>query len=84
MAYEVFILPRAHKELANLPKENYVRVRDLISTLADTPRPTGCKKLTGREGWRARSGDYRVIYEIDDRNKRVIVLEVGHRKDIYS
>ena len=84
MAYEVFILPRAQKELANLPKQNYARVRDLISTLADNPRPTGCKKLTGREGWRVRSGDYRVIYEIDESNKRVIVLDVGHRKDIYS
>ena len=84
MAYEVFILPRAQKELANLPKQNYARVRDLISTLAGNPRPTGCKKLMGREGWRVRSGDYRVIYEIDDRNKRVIVLDVGHRRDIYS
>ena len=83
MAYEVFILPRAQKELAHLPKQNYGRVRDLISNLADNPRPTGCKKLTGRQGWRVRSGDYRVIYEIDDSNKRVIVLDVGHRKDIY-
>ena len=78
MAYEVFVLPRAQKELANLPKQNYARVRDLISTLADNPRPTGCKKLTGREGWRVRSGDYRLVYEIDDSNKRVIVLDVGH------
>lgn len=84
MAYEVLILPRAQKELANLPKQNYARVRDLISTLANNPRPTGCKKLTGREGWRLRSGDYRVIYQIDDQHERVIVLDVGHRKDIYS
>jgi mRNA interferase RelE/StbE len=84
LAYEVLILPRAKKELANLPKQNYARVRDLISTLANNPRPTGCKKLTGREGWRVRSGDYRVIYEIEDSNMRVIVLDVGHRKDIYS
>jgi mRNA interferase RelE/StbE len=84
LAYEVFILPRAHKELANLPKQNYARVRDLISTLANNPRPTGCKKLTGREGWRVRSGDYRVIYEIDDNQRRVTILDIGHRKDIYS
>jgi len=84
LAYEVFILPRAQKELANLPKQNYARVRDMISSLADNPRPTGCKKLTGREGWRIRSGDYRVIYEIDDSNKCVIVLDLGHRKDVYS
>ncbi|HBB96110.1 MAG TPA: type II toxin-antitoxin system mRNA interferase toxin, RelE/StbE family [Blastocatellia bacterium] len=84
MAYEVLILPRAQKELANLPKQNYARVRDLISTLVNNPRPTGCKKLTGRDGWRVRSGNYRVIYEIEDSNMRVIVLDVGHRKDIYS
>jgi mRNA interferase RelE/StbE len=84
LAYEVFILRRAQKELANLPKQNYARVRDLISTLANNPRPTGCKKLTGREGWRVRSGDYRVIYEIDESNKRLVILDVGHRKDIYQ
>jgi mRNA interferase RelE/StbE len=83
LAYEVFILPRARKQLANLPKQNYARVRDSISMLAGNPRPTGCKKLTGRAGWRVRAGDYRVIYEIDDGEKRVIVLDVGHRKDIY-
>ena len=84
MEYEVFLLRRAQKQLADLPKQNYAPVRDLISTLADNPRPTRCKKLTGREGWRVRSGDYRVIYEIDEGNKRVIILDVGHRKDIYS
>ena len=84
MDYEVVILRRAQKQLANLPKQNYSRIRDLISTLANNPRPTGCKKLTGREGWRVRSGDYRVIYEIDDRQIRVTVLDIGHRRDIYS
>ena len=66
MDYEVFILRRAHKQLAGLPKQNYSRIRDVVTTLAANPRPSGCKKLTGREGWRIRSGDYRVIYEIDD------------------
>ena len=84
MAYEVFILRRAQKQLASLPKQNYPRIRDLVATLAANPRPSGCKKLTGREGWRIRSGDYRVVYEIDDRLKRVTVMDVGHRKDIYS
>ncbi len=84
MEYEVFILRRAQKALANLPTQNYPRIRDLIGALASNPRPSGCKKLTGREGWRIRSGDYRIVYEIDDRQSRVTVLDVGHRKDIYS
>jgi mRNA interferase RelE/StbE len=82
--YEVFILRRAQKELAHLPKQYYPRIRDFIAALAFNPRPSGCKKLTGREGWRIRSGDYRVIYEIDDGLKRVTILNVGDRKDIYS
>jgi len=84
MDYEVFILRRAQRQLANLPKENYFRIRDAIASLASNPRPKVCKKLTGREGWRVRSGNYRVIYEIDDRKRGVIVLDIGHRKDIYS
>ena len=84
MEYEVFILRRVQKQLADLPKQNYSRVRDLIISLATEPRPAGCKKLTAREGWRVRSGVYRVVYEIDDRQRRVTILDIGHRKDIYS
>jgi mRNA interferase RelE/StbE len=84
MSYEVFILRRAQKELAALPKTGYERMRDAIVALAENPRPAGCKKLTGREGWRIRSGDYRAIYEIDDAQKRVTVLHIGNRRDVYS
>jgi mRNA interferase RelE/StbE len=84
MSYEVFILRRAQKELAALPKTDYERMRDAIAALAENPRPAGCKKLTGREGWRIRSGDYRAIYEIDDAQKRVTVLHIGNRRDVYS
>lgn len=84
MNYEVLILRRAQKELADLSKIDYERVRDAITVLSENPRPVGCKKLVGREGWRIRSGDYRVIYEINDPQKKVIVLNIGHRRDIYS
>lgn len=84
MSYEVLILRRAQKQLADLPKGDYVRVRDAVAALSDDPRPTGCKKLVGRDGWRIRSGDYRVIYEIDDAGGKVTVLHIGHRRDIYS
>ena len=84
MSYEISILRRAQKELADLPRTDYERMRDAIAALSENPRPVGCKKLTGREGWRIRSGDYRAIYEIDDAQKRITVLDIGHRRDIYS
>ncbi|MDQ1525311.1 MAG: mRNA interferase RelE/StbE [Pyrinomonadaceae bacterium] len=83
MTYRISVLRRAQKELEQLPAEHYQRVRDAIRHLASNPRPTGCLKLTGREGWRIRVGVYRVIYEIDDNQQSVTVLNVGHRRDIY-
>ncbi len=84
MSYAVLILRRAQKELGDLPKADYERVKDALASLAEHPRPANCMKLTGREGWRIRSGNYRAIYEIDDIKKTVTVLHVGHRKDVYS
>jgi mRNA interferase RelE/StbE len=83
MSYTISILRRAQKELAQLPSGAYERVRDAIRALAQDPRPLGCLKLTGREGWRIRVGDYRVIYELDDKQRVVIILHVGHRRDVY-
>lgn len=81
--YRVAILRRAQKELGALAGDAYVRVRDAIGGLAQDPRPPGCLKLTGRDGWRIRIGDYRVVYEIDDNGRVVTVLHVGHRRDVY-
>ena len=53
--------------------------------MADDPRPPGCKKLKGVENlYRLREGDYRVIYSVEDRVLRVIVVAVGNRKDVYE
>ena len=83
MDYTIFILRRAQKELAQLSGRAYRRVCDAIRALAQNPRPSGCRKLTAREGWRIRVGNYRVIYEIDDRQQTVTILHVGHRRDVY-
>jgi len=83
MNYTVLILRRAQKELAQLPGDTYERVRDAIRALSQNPRPPGSFKLTGREGWRIRVSNYRVIYEIDDQQQTVTVLHVGHRRDVY-
>ena len=83
MAHSVSILRRAQKELSNLPAGAFERVRDALRSLANEPRPTGCKKLKGREGWRIRVGDYRVIYKIDDAQQTIVVVHIGHRRDGY-
>ncbi len=83
MNYRVFILPSAQKELEHLPLEDYERVRDAMLALAQNSRPPGCAKLRGREGWRVRQGDYRIIYEIDDKQTTVTVLRIKHRRDVY-
>ena len=83
MTYNVAILRRAQKELSKLPGEAFGRVSDAIRGLAEEPRPSGCLKLAGRDGWRIRIGDYRVIYEIDDSHLVVTILHIGHRRDVY-
>jgi mRNA interferase RelE/StbE len=59
-------------------------IKTAIASLANDPRPSGCKKLKGEDAYRIRVGDYRVIYEIEDDKIIVIVVSVGHRKDIYK
>lgn len=83
MSYSVAILRRAQKALAQLPADDYNRVRNAIKQLSANPRPPGCRKLTGRDGWRIRVGDYRVIYEIEDSSQQVTILDIGNRRDIY-
>jgi len=83
MSYEISLLRRAQKELADLPEDAYVRVRGALQALADEPRPSGCKKLKGREGWHIRVGDYRVIYDIDDGAQTILIVHIGHRRDVY-
>ena len=83
MTYQIAILRRAVKELAQLPEKDRLRLEADVEALASNPRPHRARKLTGREGYRIRSGDYRIVYEINDRLRSITVLHVGHRKDIY-
>lgn len=83
MKYTVKILRRAQQELRKIKGSNYERIKTAIYELSDNPRPAGCKKLTGREGWRIRVGNYRIIYEIEDVELIVLVVHMGHRREIY-
>ena len=84
MIYSVLILRRAQRELANLPRDAYSRVRDAIQALSENPRPRAGLKLTGRDGWRIRVGTYRVIYDINDSERTMTILHIGHRRDVYG
>lgn len=84
MAYNVSILRRAQKELAEIPVPIYEQICQKICNLSSNPRPTHSKKLVARPAWRIRVGSYRVIYEINDKDKTILILDIGHRRDVYS
>jgi len=81
--YEVRIVPAAERELDKLPAPVHMRISRRILSLEDNPRPRGAKKLSGREEYRLRVGDYRVLYTIDDKGCMVTVFAVGHRREVY-
>ncbi len=84
MRYRVIILRPAQKELEAIASPSFEKVEEKLLSLRDNPRPPGCKKMKDREGaWRIRSGDYRIIYDINDSATTVTVVRVGHRKEIY-
>lgn len=84
MTYEIQVLPAAVRELRKLPPEAKRRVQAVIELLADEPRPPASRKLTGRAEWRVRTGDYRVLYRIEDAVLTVVVVRAGHRRDVYE
>jgi mRNA interferase RelE/StbE len=85
VAYRIEVTPRARKDLKALPKRERQRVVEQIDALKADPRPTGCKKLKGREDfYRIRVGDYRVVYQIEDKVLLILIVRVGDRKEIYE
>lgn len=82
--YKVLIKPSAKKELLAIPtKKDRQRIVRKIEALAETPRATGCEKLSGYDRYRIRHGKYRIVYGVEDDGLGVIVIKVGHRRDVY-
>jgi mRNA interferase RelE/StbE len=85
MSYQVFIKPAAQRQLKKLTLAIQKDLIALIESLSKEPRPVSCKKLKERQNqYRIRSGDYRIIYSIEDMSLTVRVIKVGHRRDIYE
>jgi mRNA interferase RelE/StbE len=83
MKFQVILPKSVQKELDHLPDEIARRVLVRLAGLETNPRPVDVKKLKGRDAWRIRIGDYRVIYEIHDRILQILVITVGHRRGVY-
>ncbi len=82
--YEILIKPSARKELEAIGlKKDRQRIVEAILSLAESPRPMGCRKLSGKDKYRIRCGVYRVVYSIQDVVLVVTIMKVGHRRDVY-
>lgn len=84
MAYAVTLSSAAEKQLSKLDHSIARRLTDAMARLVDQPRPSGCKKLTGIDAWRIRVGDYRVVYQIRDERLFILVIRIGHRREVYN
>jgi mRNA interferase RelE/StbE len=82
--YQIQITKTAQKQLDKLPDSVAGILIEAIHDLASTPRPHGCKKLKGRDGYRIRKGDFRIIYDIFDKELIVELISIGNRKDVYE
>lgn len=84
MAYTIVYKPSVAKSLRKLDRQTARRLLAAIAELADDPRPPGCRQLTGGDGeLRIRVGDHRVVYDVEDDVLIVLVLKVGHRREVY-
>jgi mRNA interferase RelE/StbE len=84
MSYRIILAPAVVNELRKLDPPSRRRIQAAIELLADDPRPPAAIQLVGGSGeWRVRTGDFRIIYEIDDGELRVLVLRAGHRREVY-
>ncbi|GAA2968009.1 MULTISPECIES: type II toxin-antitoxin system RelE family toxin [Microbacterium] len=84
MTYRIEVLPAAVREIRKLPSEAKRRVQAVIELLSENPRPPAATKLTARPEWRVRTGDYRVLYRIEDDILTIVVVRAGHRRDVYE
>lgn len=84
MAYEIHVRPAALRALKRIDPQDQARIRGAIALLAADPRPPGMKALRGRDGFRIRVGNYRILYTIEDDRLLVVVVTLGHRRDVYD
>jgi mRNA interferase RelE/StbE len=82
-SYSLLIKPSAVKELEKLPAKPRRLIIRKIESLAEDPRPRGSEKLSGKDLHRVRQGDYRILYDVQDKARVVVVIRIGHRREVY-
>ena len=82
-SFEVIFKQSVAKDLRQIPNKDVARILKRIEALSVEPRPPGVEKLSGQEKYRIRQGVYRILYEIRDNELIVMVIKVGHRRDVY-
>jgi len=83
--YAIEFAPASKRQFKKLPRNVQIALAEQIESLGQDPRPAHAKKLSvsGRDLWRVREGDYRVVYEIRDEVLLVLLVKVGHRREVY-
>jgi len=84
VAYKIYIKPSALKDLDELPNQQVIKILQNISQLTKDSRPIGIQKLSNKEGYRIRSGNYRILFEINDKLRTILIYRIKHRKDAYN
>jgi len=85
VSYRVVLSPAAGRQLKKFDPQVRRRIQAVVELLAEQPRPPAAKQLVGGAGeWRVRTGDYRIVYEIADEKLIILVLRVGHRREVYK
>lgn len=82
--YKIEIKKSAVKELESIPSKDLQKIIKKIELLSKNPRPNGSIKMSGKDHYRIRQGNYRILYSIEDDVLTVFVVKVGHRKDVYN
>ena len=82
-AYRLLLKKSAERELRKIPKADLQRITERINELAAAPRPSGSEKLAGQDSYRIRQGDYRVVYTINNDERLVEIIKIGHRREVY-
>jgi mRNA interferase RelE/StbE len=82
--YRIEVTPAAARQLRKLEPQIARRVQGAIEMLAVDPRPPASRPLRGRPGYRVRVGDHRLLYTVQDDVLIVVVIRLGHRRDVYD